>query len=37
MSTETARFIMDGEKEGRGYGGGGEGDCIPIAALSPPE
>ena len=39
MSTETARFIMDGEKKGwgGGYGGGGEGDCIPIATLSPPE
>ena len=23
MSTETIRFIMDGEKVGRGYGGGG--------------
>ena len=24
-------------KGGRGYGGGGEGDYIPIATLSPPE
>ena len=39
MSTETVRLIMDGEKEGRGYRGGGEGegDYIPIATLSPPE
>ena len=34
---------MDGEKGGRGFGGvcvwggGGEGDYIPIATLSPPE
>ena len=26
-STETVRLIRDGEKVGRGYGGGGEGDC----------
>ena len=25
------------EEGGRGYGGGGEGDYIPIATLSPPE
>ena len=36
MSTETIRLIRDGEKGG-GYGGGGEGDYIPIATLSPPE
>ena len=40
-STETIRFIRDGEKGGRGYGGGGGGggggDCIPIATLSPPK
>ena len=36
-STETIRLIRDGEKGGRGYGGGGEGDYIPIATLSPPE
>ena len=45
-STETLRFIWDGEKEG--WGGGGEGgrggmevgkeeDYIPITILSPPE
>ena len=26
MSTETVRFIRDGEKGGRGYGRGGEED-----------
>ena len=37
-STETMRLIRDGEKGGgRGYGGGGEGDYIPAATLSPPE
>ena len=31
------RLIRDGEKGGRGDGGGGqEGDYIPIATLSPP-
>ena len=30
-------LIRDGEKEGKGYGGGGEGDYIPIDTLSPPE
>ena len=28
---------VGGEKGGRGHGGGGEGDYIPIATLSPPE
>ena len=38
MTTETTRLIRDGEKGGKGYGGGGgEGDYIPIATLSPPE
>ena len=36
-STETMRLIRDEEKGGRGYGVGEEGDCIPIATLSPPE
>ena len=36
-STETTRLIRDGEKGVTGYGGGGEGDYIPIATLSPPE
>ena len=35
------RLIRDGEKVGKGYGGGGEGvgriDYIPIATLSTPE
>ena len=31
MSTETIRLIRDGEKGGRGYGGGGRGRYIPIA------
>ena len=33
------RLIRDGEKGGGygGVGGGGEGDYIPIATLSPPE
>ena len=35
-STETIRLIRDGEK-GEGYGGGGRGEYIPIATLSPPE
>ena len=30
-STETVRLIRDGENGGKGYGGGGEGDYIPIA------
>ena len=30
------RLIRDGEKGGGGLGGGGEGDYIPIATLSPP-
>ena len=36
MSTETKRFIRDGEQGGRGYQGGGEGggDYIPIATLA---
>ena len=33
-STETIRLIRKG---GKGYGGGGRGDYIPIATLSPPE
>ena len=37
MSLETIRLIRDGEKGGRGYGGGGEGDYVPIVTLSPPE
>ena len=37
MSTETVRLIRVGKKGGRGYGGGGEGEYIPIATLSPPE
>ena len=40
MSTETIRLIRDGEKEGRGYGGGGrrkEIMYIRVATLSPPE
>ena len=39
MSTKAIRLIRDGEKGGvcRGGGGGGEGDYIPIATLSPPE
>ena len=37
MSTETIMLIRDGEKGGKEFGGGGEGDYIPIAALSPPE
>ena len=36
-STETIRLIMDGEKGVWRLGGGGEGDYIPIATLSPPE
>ena len=36
-STETIRLIRDGEKGGREYGVGGEGDYIPIATPSPPE
>ena len=36
MSTETTRLIRDGEKVGRGYGGGGRGRYVPIATLSPP-
>ena len=39
-STETIRFISDGEKGGGGgmdVGGGGEGDYIPIATPPPPE
>ena len=38
-STETIRLIRDGEKGGRGNGGGGEREIIiiPIATLSPPE
>ena len=36
-STKTIKLIEDGEKGGRGYGGGGEGDYIPIATLSSPE
>ena len=28
MSTETIRFIRDGEKGGRGYGGGGRGRLL---------
>ena len=37
-SKETVRLIRDGEKGGRGYGGGGEREnLIPIATLSPPE
>ena len=36
MSTETVRFIRDGEKGG-GMEVGGEGDYIPVATLSPPE
>ena len=28
MSTETIRFIRDGENRGRGYGGGGGGVII---------
>ena len=32
------RLIRDGEKGGRGYGGGGKRETIiPIATLSPPE
>ena len=31
------KAIRDGEKGGVGYGGGGEGDYIPITTLSPPE
>ena len=30
-STETIRLIRDGKKGGRGFGGGGERDYIPIA------
>ena len=30
-------YYRTGEKGGRGYGGGGEVDYIPIATLSPPE
>ena len=30
-STETRRLIWDGEKGGKGYGDGEEGDYIPIA------
>ena len=40
MSTETIRFIWDGENGGGGEGGmevGEEGEYIPIATLSPPE
>ena len=41
MSIETIRLIRDGEKVWEGgveMGvGGGEGDYIPIAILSPPE
>ena len=37
-STETVRLIRDGETGEEGVmEGGGEGDYIPIAALSPPE
>ena len=36
-STETRRFIRDGEKGNGGVEVGGEGDYIPIATLSPPE
>ena len=36
-STEAIRLIRDGEKGGRGYGIGEEGEYIPIAALPPPE
>ena len=36
-STETIRLIRNGEKWGRGYEVGGEGDYIPVATLSPPE
>ena len=37
-STETVRLIRDGEKGEEGVMEvGGEGDYIPIAALSPPE
>ena len=28
---------LTAEEKGGGYGGGGEGDYIPIATLSPPE
>ena len=28
MSTETIRFIRDGEKGGKGYGGGGGGEIM---------
>ena len=40
MSTETIRLFRDrenGGRGGRGYGGGGEGDYIPITTLPPPE
>ena len=38
MSTETVQLIRDREKEGEGgMEVGGEGDCIPIATLSPPQ
>ena len=38
MSTETLRFIRDGEKGGGGgMEVGEEGDYIPIATLLPPE
>ena len=36
-STETIWLIMNGEKGGRGYGDGEEGDYIPNTTLSPPE
>ena len=38
-STETVRLTRDVEKGGKGVRrwGGGEGDHIPIAILSPPE
>ncbi len=37
MSTETIRFIRDGEKGVRGMEVGEEGDYIPITTLSPPQ
>ena len=38
MSTETVWLIRDGEKGGKGgLEVGGDGDYIPVTALSPPE
>ena len=36
MNMETISLFRDGEKGGRGCGGGGRSDYIPIATLSPP-